>query len=160
MKNLLALAAAAFLIFAGIGWFRGWFHVKSEPGAAGKQHIEIDVDRTKIQDDLKKGKEKVHDLLSDGKDQTNPSKPGTPQAPPTPGTVGITLPPGSFQTSSDGTTITFPGGSLELPPLPLPPPTPSLPPGPGTASLPPSPPPPIEGLPVLPPSGPILPPPK
>ena len=38
MRNLLALSAAAVLAFAGIGWYRGWYKVETEPATGGHQN--------------------------------------------------------------------------------------------------------------------------
>src|ERR1700730_16232337 len=33
MRNILALLAAGALVVAGLGWYLGWYHVKSTPSA-------------------------------------------------------------------------------------------------------------------------------
>jgi len=39
MRNLLALSAALVLAFAGIGWYRGWYKVETEPATGGHQTV-------------------------------------------------------------------------------------------------------------------------
>jgi hypothetical protein len=48
MRNLLALIGAVVVLFAGLGWYLGWYTFALEPGANGKQRIQLDVDTPKI----------------------------------------------------------------------------------------------------------------
>jgi hypothetical protein len=99
MRNLLALLAAVVLVVAGIGWYRGWFHVQARPGSDGHEQISIDVDRKKIAADVKKGvAEGTHEIQNlIKKDGHTTVMPG--QAPP-PGPVsGVT---NSFRFNPDG----------------------------------------------------------
>ena len=52
MRNLLAFIAAAALTVVGVGWYLGWFRT-----------IKIELNTTKIREDLNKGEQKVHQLL-------------------------------------------------------------------------------------------------
>jgi hypothetical protein len=63
MRNLLALAAALALAFAGIGWYRGWYKVETEPAAGGHQSVNIDFNRDKIVEDSENGVKKVEAKL-------------------------------------------------------------------------------------------------
>ena len=63
MRNLLALAAALVLAFAGIGWYRGWYKVETEPSTPGHQSVNIDFNRDKIVEDSEKGVKKVEEKL-------------------------------------------------------------------------------------------------
>ena len=45
MRNILALLAAVVLLFAGVGWYRGWYHVQSSPALAGHHAVNIDIDK-------------------------------------------------------------------------------------------------------------------
>ena len=63
MRNLLAFAAALVLAFAGIGWYRGWYKVESEPSKAGHQSVNIDFNRDKIAEDSAQGVKKVEEKL-------------------------------------------------------------------------------------------------
>jgi len=63
MRNLLAFAAALVLAFAGIGWYRGWYKVESEPTSPGHQSVNIDFNRDKIVEDGAQGVKKVEEKL-------------------------------------------------------------------------------------------------
>src|SRR5438105_3316331 len=52
MRNLLAFFAAAALTVVGVGWYLGWFRT-----------VKIELNTTKIREDLNKGGQKVHQLL-------------------------------------------------------------------------------------------------
>jgi hypothetical protein len=74
MRNFLAFLAAAFLTFAGVGWYLGWFDVLIKPGTGGHQNVNIDVNITKIKEDWTKGEEKGKSELRKVL-ETNKSKP-------------------------------------------------------------------------------------
>jgi hypothetical protein len=63
MRNLLAFLAASVLLFATVGWFRGWYHVQSSPAAAGHHAVNIDIDRDKIGRDLHDGEEELQKVI-------------------------------------------------------------------------------------------------
>jgi len=63
MRNLLALVAALVLAFAGIGWYRGWYKVETEPSSPGHQSVNIDFNRDKIVEDSAQGVKKVEEKL-------------------------------------------------------------------------------------------------
>jgi len=63
MRNLLALLAAAVLVFAGVGWYLNWFKVQSVSEAFGHRSVNIDIDSHKISDDLHKGEAKVQQAI-------------------------------------------------------------------------------------------------
>jgi hypothetical protein len=80
MRNLLALLAAVAIGVAGLGWYLGWFHVRSTPSTDGHQQISIDVDKKKIVADVKKGvQEGAHEvegfLKKEGITSPSPSTP-------------------------------------------------------------------------------------
>jgi|RhiMetdeSRZDD1v2_1073273.scaffolds.fasta_scaffold238523_1 hypothetical protein len=97
MRNLLALAAAGLIGFAGIGWYLGWYRFHTEPTATGRQ-IQIDLNTPKIKDDVSRGREKLRDFLSDDDSTSNasPNGPSTPNSPVT---------PAGFQRPSDGNPV-------------------------------------------------------
>jgi len=73
MRNLLALLAAGVIGFAAVGWYLGWYQVQTTAAPSGKNAVKIEIDRTKIGDDLHKGEEKLHNVLdkaSQSNDQT------------------------------------------------------------------------------------------
>jgi len=66
MRNLLAFLAAATLTVVGVGWYLGWYRVSSAPGDAGRRSINIELNTTKIDADLRKGENKIHQALEKG----------------------------------------------------------------------------------------------
>jgi len=98
MRNLLALLAAAFLAFAGIGWYLGWYQVKSDPTLSGHQNVNIDINGTKILSDVKKGREVVEEMkknAAEAKSKAETDAPAPAAAPSSSSAVApaITLPP-------------------------------------------------------------------
>jgi hypothetical protein len=63
MRNLLALLAAAVLLVAGVGWYRGWYRVQNSPALAGHHAVNIDIDKDKIGKDLHEGEEELQKVL-------------------------------------------------------------------------------------------------
>ena len=61
MRNLLALFALALLVFAGVGWFRDWYQIKTGPADAGHQSVNIDFHGAKILSDVEKGIQKLEE---------------------------------------------------------------------------------------------------
>ena len=61
MRNLLALVAVVVLTLAGVGYYRSWYNVQSNPSDV---HITINKDR--VTEDVRKGEEKVHEALEKG----------------------------------------------------------------------------------------------
>ncbi|HVK15735.1 MAG TPA: hypothetical protein VM533_02230 [Fimbriiglobus sp.] len=104
MRNLLALIGAAVMLFAGLGWYLGWYTFALEPSVNGKQRIQFDVDTGKLTDDVGKFGEKVGTVIQ-GVRNGDPSKAqpaefvGPPMPPdmPTRGAVAYPQPtPGQF----------------------------------------------------------------
>lgn len=108
MKNILALLAFGLLVFAGVGWYLGWYKIQSTPTADGHRQISIDLNTPKIKEDLNTGKEKLRDLLTSKEKETSEIRqtviPGHPD-----NTSNV---PASFQ---------VPSNDPSLPPLPVPP---------------------------------------
>jgi acetolactate synthase regulatory subunit len=61
MSRLLLLLVLIVACIVGMGYYLEWFHVGSESDG-DKVHINVTVDKDKIQEDKKKALEKVHDL--------------------------------------------------------------------------------------------------
>lgn len=71
MRNLLALLGLALVVVGGLGWYLGWYKVKSEPTTSpGHHNVSIDIDTTKIGKDLHQGEEKLQKMLQGGKQDT------------------------------------------------------------------------------------------
>ena len=98
MRNTLALLAAGLLVVAGLGWYLGWYHVRSTPTSDGHQQISIDVDKKKVVADVKKGvQEGTHEVQGFlKKEGITPSLP-TPPLPPVSGAQS------RFRYNPDGT---------------------------------------------------------
>jgi hypothetical protein len=84
MRNLLALLAALLLLVAGVGWYRDWFKVHSQPADAGHHKVNIDIDTHKIGQDLHQGEQKLQRLL----DASKEARPDAAKAPATGGKSG------------------------------------------------------------------------
>src|SRR5262249_15784641 len=65
MRNLPAFLAAGILAFAGIGWYLDWYRIKSTPEPSGHHQLNIDVNKTKIVEDVHKGVQKGEEKLQD-----------------------------------------------------------------------------------------------
>jgi hypothetical protein len=148
MRNLLALAAAIVVIVAVVGWYQGWYKVKTEVEPDGHREVTIDIDRGKVGEDLNKGKTKVKELIDNRGGAKVPgsvsqASPSVPPPPPQdlvvpggasgPGAVNqaawtlpeLTVPP----PPSGGAAL--PGPSGQLPPTPPGGPVLAPPPPPG-----------------------------
>jgi hypothetical protein len=88
MRNLLALVGAALVVFAVVGWYRGWYQLESEPGAGGQRDVKIEINGPKIQKDLHQGTKKLENVLE------NKAKSGQPVTPPAPPQAVQFPPPG------------------------------------------------------------------
>jgi hypothetical protein len=66
MKNFLAFVAALALVVVFAGWYLGWYEVSHKPMPDGRHSVEIEIDRDKVVDDVKKGSETV---LKEGREQ-------------------------------------------------------------------------------------------
>jgi|ERR1022692_652548 hypothetical protein len=64
MRNILALVGLAVVVFGGLGWYLGWYQLGTTPGADGHRQINVDLNTKKIADDVKKGEQKVSDVIS------------------------------------------------------------------------------------------------
>jgi hypothetical protein len=93
MRNLLALAAGLVLAFAGIGWYRGWYKVETEPSTPGHQSVNIDFNRDKIVEDsaqgVKKVEEKIQKVLEN---KQNNGSSGDPQKADIKGSISLSPP--------------------------------------------------------------------
>ena len=128
MRNLLALAALALLAFAVVGWYLGWYRLQTEPTGDGHRQVTIDIDGKKVGQDLKRGEEKLHDLVENkGTTPAQPAAPGTapgaqvpelPIPPPPP-------PPGTVNTAQGQPGWSHPDEKYAIPDVVIPPPPPA-----------------------------------
>jgi hypothetical protein len=64
MRNMLALFGAALLTVGGVGWYLGWYKVRSQPASVPGQHsVNIDINTNKISADLQQGEQKLQQWL-------------------------------------------------------------------------------------------------
>jgi hypothetical protein len=120
MRNLLALFAAALLTVVGVGWYLGWYKVRSQPASVPGQHsVNIDIDTNKIGTDLQKGEQKLQQFLDrkNGEDAKKadgglmlPSPSGSKEKP-----NGNSTPLFQFHNSSTGVPSVEIGGGLKHP---------------------------------------------
>jgi hypothetical protein len=89
MRNLLAFVAALVLTVAGVGFYLGWFQVRTDTPHVGRRTVNIDVNTEKISDDLREGGEyllqeggeKLHEILEKNKENAAPRAENTPRDP-------------------------------------------------------------------------------
>jgi hypothetical protein len=63
MRNLLALVGAAVILVAVVGWYRNWYSIETGPASGGHQSVNIEIDRSRISNDIQRGEERLHDAL-------------------------------------------------------------------------------------------------
>jgi hypothetical protein len=76
---------AAVVTFAVVGWFLGWYQVRTTPGPDGHRAVNIDLNGAKIKEDLKKGEQKILSVTAHSAEGTS--------VPATSTNSSITLPP-------------------------------------------------------------------
>lgn len=59
MKNLLAFLAAVAVVVIFAGWYLGWYEINHHPLPDGRHAVEIEVDKKKVVEDVKRGSETV-----------------------------------------------------------------------------------------------------
>jgi hypothetical protein len=75
MRNLLAFLAAVALTVAGVGWYLGWFQVRSVPSSGGQRSFTVDVNTQKIGHDFREAEAKVQKkLVEKSRDKPAPGK--------------------------------------------------------------------------------------
>lgn len=88
MRNILAFIGAAVVVFLGAGWYLGWYQVTSQSAGPGRSRLQVDINRDKISEDIKRGAEGVQEALekarkSDIVPPADSNKPGATLTPPT-----------------------------------------------------------------------------
>jgi hypothetical protein len=62
VKNLIFVLFLLVVVFAVAGYFLGWYQITDLPtGTTGQHRLQIDINTTKIRDDLHRGSEKVQE---------------------------------------------------------------------------------------------------
>jgi hypothetical protein len=88
MKNLLAMAAAGLLIFAGLGWYLDWYKVQRGTGADGQPNVTVGINTNEIRKDI--------GVVRDRAGQIFTGRPGTYTGAPTQPTYPTSYPPQSY----------------------------------------------------------------
>lgn len=109
MRNFLALLAATFLLFVGLGWYLGWYRVQSHPAPDGERRIDIELNTKKITEDVGKAGKKAKAALNDFLDDDQKAK--TVVAP-----KQVNAQPTGFRFNEDGS-VTY-EGSVKIPVVP------------------------------------------
>jgi cytoskeletal protein RodZ len=63
MRNFLAFIGAAVIVFLGLGWYLGWYQVTTQSTGPGQSRLQVDINRDKISQDIKRGAEGVQEAL-------------------------------------------------------------------------------------------------
>jgi hypothetical protein len=63
IKNLLALIGFVVVAFAGAGWYLGWYKIGEQTDAQGHPELKIQVDSSKVTNDLKNAEQRVFDSI-------------------------------------------------------------------------------------------------
>jgi hypothetical protein len=87
MRNFLAFIGAAVVVFVGFGWYLGWYQVTTQTAGPGQSRLQVDINREKISQDIKRGAAGVQEALEKAK-QPNQEMPA-----PETGKSGATLVP-------------------------------------------------------------------
>jgi hypothetical protein len=82
MRNILALVGAATVAFLALGWYLGWYQVSSVPSPRGQQSVHVDINPTKITEDVKKGVEKGGEIVDSLRDRPSTETKPAPAAGP------------------------------------------------------------------------------
>jgi hypothetical protein len=63
MRNFLAFVGAAIVVFLGLGWYLGWYNITPEKTDTGKTRIQVDINKDKISNDVKRGASNVEGFI-------------------------------------------------------------------------------------------------
>jgi hypothetical protein len=99
MRNLLAIVGAATITFLALGWYLGWYQVSSTPSAQGTQSVNVELNPTKITEDVKKGVERGGEFVEQFREKSK--SPETKQ-PPGPASNFFTPTPEAGKAGSSG----------------------------------------------------------
>lgn len=59
MRNILALIGLIVVVFAIVGHYKGWYSFQNATAPDGKPVIKLEVDKSKVQSDIKAGAEEI-----------------------------------------------------------------------------------------------------
>jgi hypothetical protein len=72
MRNFLAFVGAAVVVFLALGWYLGWYNITPEKTGPGQSRIQVDINKEKINADVKRGAENVQELIEKQKNNDQP----------------------------------------------------------------------------------------
>lgn len=91
MRNLLALVGALVVVFAGLGWYLGWYKLSVSKTADGNLRVQTEVDTNKIvadsEDKLKRAGAYLGNQLDKAGQDAKAGPPPTPGVTPGPATA-------------------------------------------------------------------------
>jgi hypothetical protein len=112
VKNLLALVGLLVVGFGVAGWYLGWYQFGTQDDAQGHHQLKLQVDSSKVTQDLNKGREKIVEAIDKETGTVPPAPPPTSQPP---------APPQPSQPPAPVVTTTLSVGPPPKPPMLLPP---------------------------------------
>lgn len=81
MKNLVYLLFLVLVGFSVAGYFLNWYKFTDDKSAAGHRHLSVDIDTSKVSQDLQKGEAKLGETIQNLNQPTpadGAAKPGSP----------------------------------------------------------------------------------
>jgi hypothetical protein len=77
MRNIFAFLGALVLTLLAVGWYENWFQVRTTPGTDGNRNISIDIDSTKVTNDIEEAEHKIQTFVEDEAKKTKAAPPAT-----------------------------------------------------------------------------------
>jgi hypothetical protein len=85
MRNILAFLGALVVTLLLVGWYENWFQVRTTPGTDGNRNISIDIDSTKVTNDIEETERKIETFIEEeskkAKAAPQPTQPTKDKAP-------------------------------------------------------------------------------
>jgi hypothetical protein len=82
MRNMLALVGLAVVVFAGVGYVRGWYTFSFAAGSDGKTDFNMKVDTKRLEADAADGASKIGQAIENLKSKADTTAPTPTAAPP------------------------------------------------------------------------------
>jgi hypothetical protein len=65
MRNILAFLGALVVTLLVVGWYENWFQVRTTPGKDGNRNISIDIDSSKVTNDVEEAEHKIETVIEE-----------------------------------------------------------------------------------------------
>jgi hypothetical protein len=65
MRNILAFLGALVVTLVVVGWYENWFQFRTTPAPDGKRNITVDIDSTKVTNDVEEAEHKIETLIEE-----------------------------------------------------------------------------------------------